>query len=51
MPAGCNARPRGPRLRRESTFVPDVLLMSQRYWDDLTEVEQGWPRREQGQRR
>ncbi len=26
----------------EHTFVPDVLLMSKRVWDDLTAEEQGW---------
>lgn len=26
----------------EHTFVPDVLLMSKRVWDDLTEEEQSW---------
>ena len=26
----------------EHTFVPDVLLMSKRIWDELSEEEQGW---------
>ena len=26
----------------EHTFVPDVLLMSKRIWDDLSAEEQGW---------
>ena len=26
----------------EHTFVPDVLLMSKRVWDDLSSEEQGW---------
>ena len=26
----------------EHTFVPDVLVMSKRVWDDLTETQQGW---------
>ncbi|MFK7885388.1 MAG: TRAP transporter substrate-binding protein [Gammaproteobacteria bacterium] len=29
----------------EHTFVPDVLLMSKRFWGDLSEQEQGWLKR------